>query len=104
MTQHTALKEGVNEKIREINDEKRKLELSLGSDGLVSREEVESRLKECRVILESFAALETIEKDLQLFAEQLNSTDDSVKQTAQTFSGEFTKCKIDIENQLNSIL
>ena len=62
------------------------------------------RLKELKVILDCFEALDGIEHDLQIFKDQENSSDESIQESAFRYQKEFMECKIQIENQLNKIM
>ena len=101
-----ALKDGAYEKIRSLRTEYESLK---GSNGRLagangSDSASAERVQELKVIMECSEALQTIEADLQLFSEQLESTDASIKSSAISFTQEFQECKEQIENQLNAIL
>lgn len=62
------------------------------------------RLKELKLILDCFEALDGIEHDLQVFKNQENSSDESIRESAFRYQKEFMECKTQIENQLNKIM
>lgn len=66
--------------------------------------DIEEKISSLKTIIDCFKALDEIDKDLALFAEHLQGNDEKLKETAMTFTREFTECKEDIEEQLNSLL
>jgi len=94
-----ALNQGVAAKIEELRLEYRQLEqLPLESD------EIKSRKRELKVIVECAAALQEIDNDLAIFKDHLLGDDEKLRQTAETFSREFKDCKREIESNLNKIV
>jgi len=94
-----ALNQGVAAKIEELRLEYRQLEqLPLESD------EIKSRKRELKVIVECAAALQEIDNDLAIFKDHLLGDDEKLRQTAEVFSREFKDCKKEIESNLNKIV
>lgn len=97
-TNMRALKEGSSTKLEELRKEYEILK------GMKLDDVKAERLRELKTIFDCVGALKEIEKDLALFAEHENGTDESLKKTAKTFTHEFLVCKEQIESQLNSFL
>jgi len=96
MLHNYALKPGAGPKLAQLQVEYDELR-----NGQISQPD---RLKELKVIFDCVEALKEIDKDLALFAEHEDGTDESLKKTAKTFTHEFLICKDQIEGQLNLLL
>lgn len=101
-----ALKENAYQRLEAFKAEYKKLE-SQQSDSdtpAVTDDKVGERLKELSVILQCFDALEQIDKDLLLMRDQLDSDDESLRESAKVFLKEFNTCKEEIEGVLNDTI
>ena len=100
------LKENAYQRLEAFKAEYKKLE-SQQSDAdtpAVTDDKVGERLKELSVILQCFDALEQIDKDLLLMRDQLDSDDESLRESAKVFLKEFNTCKEEIEGVLNDTI
>ena len=102
-----ALKENAYQRLEAFKAEYKKLE-SQQSDSsdtsAVADDKIGERLKELSVILQCFDALEQIDKDLLLMRDQLDSSDESLRESAKVFMKEFHTCKEEIEGVLNDTI
>ena len=102
-----ALKENAFQRLEAFKAEYKQLE-SQQSDSsdtsAVADDKIGERLKELSVILQCFDALEQIDKDLLLMRDQLDSSDESLRESAKVFMKEFHTCKEEIEGVLNDTI
>eukprot|EP01038_Epipyxis_sp_PR26KG_P008861 gene8861-11954_t len=91
-----------NQAIEKIKEYKSKYSSLINTSNLNDIEQ--EQMKEIKVIIDSFEALESIEKDLLLFEEQMNGDDQSLKETAIIFTNEFINVRNELENKLNEML
>lgn len=101
-----ALKENAYQRLEAFKAEYKQLELkqSDGDTPAVPDDKIGERLKELSVILQCFDALEQIDKDLLLMRDQLDSGDESLRESAKVFMKEFHTCKEEIEGVLNETI
>lgn len=101
-----ALKENAYQRLEAFKAEYKQLELkqSDGDTPAIPDDKIGERLKELSVILQCFDALEQIDKDLLLMRDQLDSGDESLRESAKVFMKEFHTCKEEIEGVLNETI
>ncbi len=67
-------------------------------------EVLKKREQDIKDILQCFKALKDIESDLFMLEEHLNGSDFHLKESAEVFHKEFSRCRNEIENELNALL
>lgn len=95
-----ALKDGALGQINLLKKEYDSIKSSL-KDNVDSHS---GRIKELKILLKSFEALQTIENDLKMVEIEAMSADPTTKESALRFQQEFLDCQRDIEDQLNEVL
>jgi hypothetical protein len=102
-----ALKEGSTEKLLNLRSEYDNLlseTINEKSINGLTLDEKNERIKALKVIFDCVNALKDIDRDLTLFEEHRGGSDETLKETANLFTKEFTECKEEIESRLNSLL
>jgi len=96
-----ALQDNAYQRLEAFKAEYKELEVQQSNGDTSAHDKIRDRLKELSVILQCFDALEQIDKDLLLMRDQLESDDESLRESAKIFMKEFHTCKEEIEGVLN---
>eukprot|EP01041_Mallomonas_annulata_P007706 gene7706-15773_t len=100
-----ALNNGVKDKLLKIREKYDNLSSKIAIETDVKQiESFQSQRTVLKTYVDCLTALETIEKDLEMFSEHLTGTDAKLKKVAEIYTTEFTTCQSQIETQLNKLM
>ena len=107
LTIKMALNDITKSRISEVKQRLEKIDADLKGDLSFFKadeiKEMNEELNRSKTIMSSVKALEDIDRDIEIFNDSLNGSDEKIKETAQIFIKEFTECKFSIEEQLNKM-